>query len=63
MVVDVGDWDAARFVLPGGESGNPCSPHYDDMLPLWQRGETVPLPFTEAAVAAATKETLRLEPA
>jgi len=26
-------------VIPGGQSGHPGSPHYDDQLPLWQRGE------------------------
>ncbi len=63
MIVDVGKWDDARFALPGGQSGNPCSPHYEDQLPLWQRGESLTLPFTEDAVAKATTETLRLEPA
>jgi len=62
-VIDVGKWDDARFVLPGGQSGNPCSRHYDDQLPLWRRGDAVPMPFSEEAVAKATKETLRLEPA
>ncbi len=62
-VIDVGGWDEARFVLPAGQSGNPCSPHYDDQLPLWRRGDAVPMPFSEEAVAKATKETLRLEPA
>lgn len=61
-VIDVGRWDDARFVLPGGQSGNPCSRHYDDQLPLWRRGGSVPMPFSEDAVRAATRETLRLEP-
>ncbi|MGV3720242.1 MAG: penicillin acylase family protein [Actinomycetota bacterium] len=26
-------------VVPGGQSGHPGSPHYDDQLPLWQNGE------------------------
>lgn len=62
-VIDVGEWDEARFVLPGGQSGNPCSPHYDDQLEAWKRGEGVPLAWSEHAVARATKEELRLEPA
>jgi penicillin G amidase len=61
--IDVGDWDRSRFVLPGGQSGNPCSPHYDDLLPLYLRGDAVELPWTEQAVAGATKETLCLTPA
>jgi penicillin amidase len=62
MTVDVGDWDRACFVLPGGQSGNPFSPHYDDQLPLWLRGEGVPIAWTAGALAAATRETLYLSP-
>ncbi len=62
-VIDVGRWDDAGFVLPGGESGDPCSPHYDDQLPLWRRGELVPVAWSEDAVRQATRETLRLRPA
>lgn len=61
-VIDVGDWERCRFVLPGGQSGNPLSPHYDDQLPLWIRGDGVPIAWSDAAVAAATRTTLRLSP-
>jgi penicillin G amidase len=62
FVVEVGDWDNARFVLPGGQSGNPFSPHYDDLLPLWQRGEGIPIAWSQEAVYDAAVEALRLEP-
>jgi penicillin amidase len=62
MVVDVGAWDESQFVLPGGQSGTPLSPHYADQLPLWQRGEGIPIPWSAEAVAAATRHTLRLVP-
>jgi penicillin amidase len=62
MVVPIGDWEAARFVLPGGQSGNPFSPHYDDQLPLWKQGSGLPIGWSEEAVRAATVHTLRLEP-
>lgn len=61
-VIDVGDWEASRFSLPGGQSGNPCSPHYDDLLPLWQRGAGVPIAWSPESVRAATLATLRLVP-
>jgi penicillin amidase len=63
MVVDVGAWSNSRFVVAGGQSGNPLSPHYADLLGHWQRGEGVPIPWTPAEIAAATVETLTLEPA
>ncbi|MCA9515446.1 MAG: penicillin acylase family protein [Myxococcales bacterium] len=62
-VFDVGAWDEARVVLLGGQSGNPWSAHYADHVPLWERGETHPLPWSEAAIAAATVHTLALSPA
>jgi len=62
MVVDVGNWDEGRFALPGGQSGNPLSPHYDDLLPLWQRGEGVPIAWSPERVEQATRSLLRLEP-
>lgn len=60
---EVGRWDAVRVSLAGGQSGNPCSRHYDDLLARFVRGESVPLPWSEAAVAAATRSTLALWPA
>ncbi len=63
MVVDVGDWDNSSFSIPGGQSGNPLSPHYSDQLPLWQQGEGVAIAWSEEAVEQATVHTLTLEPA
>jgi len=60
MVVDVGAWDDACFVIPGGQSGNPLSRHYDDQLELWLRGEAIRIAWTPAAVERETRETLVL---
>jgi len=62
MIVDLGRFENSRWILPGGQSGNPMSPHYDDQLPLWLRGEGIPIPHTEAEVAAAKLMTLELKP-
>ena len=62
MVVDVGNWEESRFILPGGQSGNPLSPHYDDMIPLWQRGEGVPITWSPERVASVARDTLVLMP-
>jgi penicillin amidase len=62
MVVDVGAWDNSRWILPGGQSGNPLSPHYADQFPLWQRGEGIPIPWSDEEVEKAMKVTLRLVP-
>ena len=51
-----------RYVLPGGQSGDPSSPHYDDMLPLWSRGEGVAIAWSPEAVERATLSELSLLP-
>jgi penicillin amidase len=62
MVIDVGDWDRSRFALPGGQSGNPLSPHYADQFRLWRAGRGVPIAWSEVAVRRAARQRLLLEP-
>ena len=61
-VFDLADLGKSRFVLCGGQSGNPLSNHYDDQLPLWREGESIAIPWHQAEVIRATKDTLRLLP-
>lgn len=61
-VWDVGNWDAGGIEIPSGESGEPGSPHYDDLVHAWVAGVLAPLPFSEKAVEKATRARLRLEP-
>ena len=63
MVADVGNWDESRVVNAPGQSGDPASPHYDDLAPLWAKGEYVPLLYSRAAVDAAARLRIRLMPA
>ena len=63
MVVDVGNWDDSRVINTPGQSGNPNSPHYDDMAPLWARGEYVPMLYSREAVDAAAELRIVLRPA
>ncbi len=62
FVADLGDPDNSRIVLPGGQAGQPWDPHYDDQIPLFLKGETRPMPWSEAAVKAATVSVLTLRP-
>ncbi len=57
-----GDWDAGTIDLDAGESGEPGSPHYADQSRAWERFERATLPFSDAAVNAATRATLTLDP-
>ncbi|SOB86926.1 penicillin amidase [Sphingomonas guangdongensis] len=62
MVMDVGNWDASRFLNMPGLSGDPDSPHYRDQLPGWLSGQYAPLSFSRAAVNAVAEQVIRLEP-
>ena len=62
MLVDVGRFEDSRWILPGGQSGNPLSPHYDDQLPLWLRGEGIPIAFGAEEVRSSTERSLSLLP-
>lgn len=46
-----------------GQSGDPASPHYRDLAPLWLKGRYFPLLYTRAAVDAATEQIFDLVPA
>jgi penicillin amidase len=61
-ILDFADWDRSVFTSTPGQSGQPGSPHYDDLLPLWSEGKYAPLPYTRAAVEKHTAHTLVLEP-
>jgi penicillin amidase len=61
-VIDLGDPERSRYVLAGGQSGNPLSRHYADLFERWQRGEGVPIAWSHDAVVAATVDRLLLRP-
>ena len=61
-VFDLNDLSNSRYVLCGGQSGNPWSDHYTDQFPIWQRGEAITVPWEQAAVIREAKETMRLLP-
>ncbi|WP_352428263.1 penicillin acylase family protein [Thermoflexus sp.] len=62
FVADLSDWDRCLAVLPGGQGGSPASPHYFDQFPLWQEGRARPMPWSPAAVRAATRRIWILRP-
>ena len=42
-VVDLADPGRSRYVHPMGQSGNPLSPRYDDLLETWRGGGYLPM--------------------
>ncbi len=63
MVLDLAAWDRSVSALSTGQSGHPGHPHYADAAAWWARGAYYPMLWSDAAVRAATVETLRLLPA
>jgi penicillin amidase len=61
-IFDLGDWDRSLAVNVPGQSGQPGSPHYDDLLPLWREGRYFQLAYSKKAVDAVTTDVLQLTP-
>ena len=55
-------WSAIRAPVPGGQSGHPADPHYDDQIGPFLNGSLRPVAWSPEAVARATVSTLRLLP-
>ena len=50
-VFDVGNWEACRWIVFGGSSGDPRSAHYADQQPVWARTEMVPMLYDWVRIA------------
>ncbi|QXV65066.1 penicillin acylase family protein [Mucilaginibacter sp. 21P] len=55
MVVQLGPQPQGYGILPGGQSGNPGSFYYDDMLKTWQQGRLNQLLYLHSATEKSTR--------
>jgi penicillin G amidase len=62
QVIDFSDASQSPFIITPGQSGGPQSPHYDDVLLRWQRGEYLLILYDRAADDRAAAGRLVLEP-
>jgi penicillin G amidase len=62
-ILDLADWDNSVATSVPGQSGQPESAFYGNLLPLWARGEYFPLVYSRAAVERDTRHILWLRPA
>ena len=60
-VFDVGNWDDCTWIVVGGASGDPASPHYTDQHEPWSRCDLIPMRYDWDAIAAASPQ-LTLQP-
>jgi penicillin amidase len=61
-ILDTADWDRSLAVNTPGQSGQPGSSHYSDLLPLWDKGEYFPLLYSRRAVEMNAPDRLMLAP-
>lgn len=50
MVIDLEDWDSARMTSAPGQSGDPNSKHYDDLLENWANDGSLPLLYSREKI-------------
>jgi penicillin amidase len=63
MVLDVGSWDRAFMTNAPGQSGDPRSRFYGNLLEPWARDEQVPLLYSREAVEKNAAFRILLHPA
>jgi penicillin amidase len=62
QVIDVGNWDAATMTNTPGQSGDPRSPFYRNLLAGWAQDESFPLLFTRDRILAHRAFSISLKP-
>ena len=62
FTADLSNLDQSTLNIVLGQSGNPASTWFLNQWPVWYQGTTLPMPFTNAAVARTITHTLTLTP-
>ena len=61
-IFDLSNWDSSLAINAPGQSGEPGSRHYSDLLPLWEAGQYFPLLYSKDAIEENATEVLVLTP-
>ncbi|MCP5094404.1 MAG: penicillin acylase family protein [Chloroflexi bacterium] len=62
MILDVGEWDNSVSALPGGQSGQRSSLHYQDGIEGWANGRYHPMLFSREQIETAATHHITLHP-
>ena len=62
MIADSEDWDNSVGLNTPGQSGDPDSPHYRDLFPLWAQGQYFPIAYSRKRVESVAEGVTRLTP-
>tara|TARA_B100000745_G_scaffold265911_1_gene191082 strand:- start:2489 stop:4855 length:2367 start_codon:yes stop_codon:yes gene_type:complete len=61
-ILDMADWEKGISTTSPGQSGQPGSPHYGDLIESWAGGDYFPLAYARTAVEEVTVHRLVLKP-
>jgi penicillin amidase len=61
-ILDLNDWDNSVAVNTPGQSGEPGSRHYSDLMRLWNEGKYFPLLYSDDQVERVVTDRLELHP-
>jgi penicillin amidase len=62
IIADLSDWDCTLGTNTPGQSGDPQSPHYRDLLAPWAVGKYFPVFFSRAKIESVKESTTNLRP-
>ena len=62
QVIDVADWDRSVTINVPGQSADPDSPFYANLLEPWSKGDYVPMAYSRGAVEAIKADSVTLKP-
>lgn len=62
IIVDLADWDRSLGVNTPGQSGDPASPHYRDLVELWAQGKYFPIFYSREKIATVSERKTLLQP-
>ena len=61
-IIDLSNLDKSVWVTTTGESGEPYSGHYNDLIPLWDQNKYQPMSYSPTALASGHTQVLVLKP-
>ena len=61
-IYDLNDPDSSVYIHSTGQSGNPLSPHFDDLSRIWADGNYIPMTMNRADIEDGAIGTMRLRP-
>ena len=62
-IMDLAEWDRSVVTNVPGQSGQPESECYSNLLPLWDKGEYFPMLYSRSKVDQNSSHKLTLKPA